>query len=90
LEQDNPLEDQAEFQVVRSLDVKKFPKKSRQELEAMLGLGDLKETKFYREAAQETKLEAVPRLLKLGLSVEQIAEALELSVEDVMKATQQE
>jgi predicted transposase/invertase (TIGR01784 family) len=65
-----------------------FPKKSRQELEAMLGLGDLKQTKFYQEAAQETKLEAVPRLLKLGLNVEQIAEALELPIEEVRKLAQ--
>jgi predicted transposase/invertase (TIGR01784 family) len=59
------------------------------ELEEMFGLGALKETKFYQEAAYETKIEAVPRLLKLGLSIEQIAEALELSLDDVRKAVQQ-
>jgi predicted transposase/invertase (TIGR01784 family) len=78
------------IELIETIVVYKFPQKSRQELEAMLGLGDLKQTKFYQEAAQETKLEAVPRLLKLGLSVEQIAEALELPVEEVRKAVQQE
>lgn len=78
------------IELIETIVVYKFPQKSRQELEVMLGLGDLKETKFYQEAAQETKLEAVPRLLKLGLSVEQIAEALKLSVEDVRKTLQME
>jgi predicted transposase/invertase (TIGR01784 family) len=59
----------------------------------MLGLGDLKQTKFYQEAEQEgerkAKVESVPRLVKLGLSVEQIAEALDLSVEEVRQAAQQ-
>jgi predicted transposase/invertase (TIGR01784 family) len=76
------------IELIETIVVYKFPKKSRQELEAMLGLGVLKETKFYQEAAYETKIEAVPRLLKLGLSIEQIAEALDLPVEEVNKVTQ--
>jgi predicted transposase/invertase (TIGR01784 family) len=59
----------------------------------MLELGDLKETKFYQEAKQEgeqkAKMAAVPRLLQKGLTIEAIAEALELSLEDVRKAVQQ-
>lgn len=35
------------------------------------------------EQAEQSKREAIPRLLSMGLSVEQIAEALGLSVEDV-------
>ncbi|PAX59691.1 hypothetical protein CK510_05870 [Brunnivagina elsteri CCALA 953] len=35
---------------------------------------------------QEAKLEAVPRLLALGLSVEQIAQALDLTLEQVREA----
>jgi predicted transposase/invertase (TIGR01784 family) len=70
--------------------VYKFPQKSRQELEAMLGLGVLKETKFYQEAAYETKIETIPRLLKVGLSLEQISEALDLPLEEVKKAAQPE
>jgi predicted transposase/invertase (TIGR01784 family) len=75
-------------ELIETIVVYKFPKKSRQELEAMLGLGDLKETKFYQEAAQETKLEMVPRLLQAGLSLKKIAEVLELPLEDVRQITQ--
>lgn len=81
------------MELIETIVVYKFPQKSRQELEQMLGLGDLKETKFYQEAKQEgqqeTKLEAVPRLLKMGLTFEQIAQGLDLSVEEVKKVAQQ-
>ena len=64
----------------------------------MLGLGDLKQTKVYQEGLEdgerkgriegklEGKLEAVPRLLKLGLTLEQVAETLEVDVAEVRKA----
>ncbi len=65
--------------------------KSREELEAMLGLSELKQTKVYQEAKaegqeigeQKAKLESVPRLLKLGLTEKQIAQALQLTVKEV-------
>jgi predicted transposase/invertase (TIGR01784 family) len=82
------------IELIEIIIVYKFPQKSRQELAAMLGLGDLKQTKLYQEAEQEgeqkAKLEAVPRLLKLGLNLEQISEALSLSLEEVRQAAQQE
>ncbi len=50
----------------------------------MLGLSDLKQTRVYQEAKLEGKLEgkleAVPFMLSLGGTVEQIAEALGLDV----------
>lgn len=60
----------------------------------MLELGDLKQTRVYQEGLEdgkregrvEGKLEAVPRLLKLGLTLEQVAEALELEIAEVIKA----
>ncbi|MGA9377800.1 MAG: hypothetical protein WBV73_03270, partial [Phormidium sp.] len=60
--------------------------KSRQEIEAMFGLSDLKQTRFYQEAKEEGKLESVPGLLAIGLSVEQIAIALGLDIELVRQA----
>ncbi|MBE9209518.1 Rpn family recombination-promoting nuclease/putative transposase [Nostoc sp. LEGE 06077] len=39
-----------------------------------------------QEGRREVKLETVPRLLALGLSVEQVAQALELTVEQVQQA----
>jgi predicted transposase/invertase (TIGR01784 family) len=38
------------------------------------------------EGQLEGKLEAVPRLLKLGLTLEQVAEALELDIAEVRKS----
>ncbi|MBD2183726.1 Rpn family recombination-promoting nuclease/putative transposase [Aerosakkonema funiforme] len=71
---------------------------SRREVEAMFGLSDLKKTRYFQEVAeeakqegkQEGKLETVPRLLQLGLSIEQIATALELDMEVVIKAAQRQ
>lgn len=64
----------------------------------MFGLTEWRQTRFYQEVEQEveqrtkiaTKIEAVPPLLKMGLSVEQIAQALELKVEVVRKAAQKQ
>lgn len=64
----------------------------------MFGLSDLKQTRVYQEAKEEgkeegreegrieVKLASIPRLLALGLSVPQIAEALELDVAIVQQA----
>jgi predicted transposase YdaD len=53
----------------------------------MFGLTQWRQTRFYQEIKEETELETkvktIPRLLKMGLSVEQIAEALELKIEVV-------
>ena len=49
-----------------------------------------RQTKFYQEVQEETKLEAIPRLLKMGLGVEQIAEALELKIEVVQQAMEKQ
>lgn len=65
---------------------------SRQEIETMFGFQELKQTRYFQEVAAEAeekgKLESVPRLLALGLSVEQVAAALELDVETVRQAAQ--
>ncbi|MEM6754571.1 MAG: hypothetical protein AAF630_16565 [Cyanobacteria bacterium P01_C01_bin.38] len=68
----------------------------------MFGLTEWQQTRFYQEVKEEIKqevkqefkeegkLESVPGLLKMGLSVEQIAQALELKVEVVRKAVEQQ
>ncbi|MEH2254996.1 MAG: Rpn family recombination-promoting nuclease/putative transposase [Nostoc sp.] len=69
---------------------------SREEIEEMFGLSELKQTRFYQEAFQEGveqgevkgKLKAIPAMLAAGLTVEQVAEALDLSVEEVGQVTQ--
>jgi predicted transposase/invertase (TIGR01784 family) len=82
------------IQLIERIVVYKFPQKSPEEIEQMLGLGELKQTRFYQEVFQEGieegerrgKLKAVPPMLALGLSLEQIADGLGLDVEQVRQA----
>lgn len=78
------------IELIETVVLYKFPQMSQEDLEAMLGLNDLKQTRFAQEMLEEgkleSKLEAVPRLLALGLTMEQVAEALELSIEQVRQA----
>jgi predicted transposase/invertase (TIGR01784 family) len=86
------------LKLIQAVIVYKFGYSSLQELQAMFTLDDVKKTRLFREIAQEVaaeehekgklegKLEAVTRLLKLGLTVEKVAEVLELDVEIVRKA----
>ncbi len=69
----------------------------------MFGLDELKQTRYFREVAEEAylkgwkkgylegksewKIEALPRLLQLGLTIEQIAWALKLDVAVATEAT---
>ena len=88
--------------LIETIIVYKLPQKSREEIEAMLGLSELKQTKIYQEALEEgkqlgveegkeqAKLEAIPRMLQFGLSQEAIAQILDLPLEVVQQvATQQ-
>lgn len=92
------------LELIEGILIYKFTTLSPQEIEAMFGLSDLKQTRFYQEAKQEGKLEgkeegklegrlegkleSIPGLLAIGLSLEQIAKALGLDVETVKKAAQ--
>lgn len=80
------------LQLIETILFYKLPNMSREEIQAMFGLSDLKQTRVYQEAKQEGrlegKLESIPRFLALGLSVEQVAEALDLDVEQVRQAAQ--
>ncbi len=61
----------------------------------MFELSDLKQTKVYQQAFAEGeqqgerqgKLLAVPPMLAAGLTVEQIAQALDLTVDEVKQVT---
>jgi predicted transposase/invertase (TIGR01784 family) len=102
--------------LIETIIVYKLPQKSREEIEAMLGLSELKQTKVYQEAKQEglaegkqeglaegkqeglaegkqegrleAKLEAIPRMIEFGLSLEQIAQLQDLPLDVVEQATQ--
>ena len=96
------------LQFIETILAYKFPTMSREEMEEMFGLSELKQTRFYQEAFQEGveqgieqgieqgevrgelkgKLKAVPAMLAAGLTVEQVAEALDLNVEEIRQVTQ--
>ncbi|MEA5577534.1 Rpn family recombination-promoting nuclease/putative transposase [Anabaena sp. UHCC 0451] len=81
--------------LIETIIVYKLPKKSREEIEAMLGLSELKQTRVYQEALAEGKQEGRQEgiaeatrklslnLLRIGMSLEQISEITELSLEQV-------
>ena len=105
-------------ELIETVLIYKFTALSKEEIQAMFSLSDLKETKVYQQGLevgllegkqagllegkqagllegeqkgkqagkQEGKLESVPGLLAVGLSVEQIARALELDVAIVQQA----
>jgi predicted transposase/invertase (TIGR01784 family) len=78
------------LELVERMLVYKFSSYSRQELEAMFGLSEWKQTRFYQEVREETKLETIPRLLKVGLTIEQIAQALDLDIEEVRRVVSEQ
>ncbi|MEH2392252.1 MAG: Rpn family recombination-promoting nuclease/putative transposase [Nostoc sp.] len=86
-------------ELIETILLYKFTRLSREELAEMLGIDDeFKKTRMYQsikqdgleegrqEGRQQAKLEAIPRLLALGLSVEQVAVALDLTVAQVQQA----
>ncbi|MBW4512429.1 MAG: Rpn family recombination-promoting nuclease/putative transposase [Scytonematopsis contorta HA4267-MV1] len=94
------------IELIETIIVYKFPDLTRQEIEDMLRLSDLKKTKVYQEAFEEgsqqgeqrgeqrgelkMQLQIIPRLLSRGLSIEEIAEITGLEVEQVCQATNQQ
>ncbi|BAY74199.1 hypothetical protein NIES25_06090 [Nostoc linckia NIES-25] len=86
--------------IITTIAVYKFSTLSREEVEAMLGL-TLQETRVYQEAKAEGREEGreereaemlkvtVPLLLKTGMSVEEIAQQLNVDVAAVRLAAQQ-
>ncbi len=81
------------LEFIKAVVIDKFASLSVEEIEAMLNLGSLRQSKVYQEGVEEgvlkNKLEMIPILLDLGLTVEQIAERLKLNIETVRKNTQQ-
>jgi predicted transposase/invertase (TIGR01784 family) len=94
------------IELIETVILSKFANLSRQEIEAMLKLPELKKTKVYQEALEEgreegrqegrqegelaQKLKMVSKLLQRGDSLEEIADLLELDVEVVREISQQQ
>jgi predicted transposase/invertase (TIGR01784 family) len=81
------------LEFIKAVVIDKFSSLSVEEIETMLNLDSLKKSKVYQEGVEEgilkNKLETIPKLIRLGLSIEQIAEFLELDVETVRKNIQE-
>lgn len=82
------------LEFIETIVVYKFPNLSREEIETMLNLNLLKETRVYQEAKAEgeeegelkAKLKILPKLVERGMSIQEIAELLELDAETIRKA----
>ncbi|MEH2192969.1 MAG: Rpn family recombination-promoting nuclease/putative transposase [Nostoc sp.] len=72
----------------------KFPNLSLEEIEAMLDLDAFKNTRLYEsilaKTEPETKLKLVTKCIDKGMSIQEIAEFLELDVETIRKYLQEE
>jgi predicted transposase/invertase (TIGR01784 family) len=76
------------LELISTIFVYKFGNLNHKEIESMLGLSELKQTKVYQEAKLEGILEVVPVLLETGLTVEQIATRLGLDFATVNEVAQ--
>ena len=92
LEETDTLPKTEILDIITTIAVYKFSTLSREEVEAMLGL-TLEQTKVYQEAKAEGREEmlklTVPLLLKTGMTVEQIAQQLNVDLESVQRSAQQ-
>jgi predicted transposase/invertase (TIGR01784 family) len=79
--------------------VHKFPQLSREEIAFMLGVTkELRESRFYKDIEEEgiekgkeaVLLQTVPMLLQAGVSMEEIADRLNITIEQVHKFTQRQ
>lgn len=93
----NQVQQRQLLELIETILFYKLSNITRKEIEAMFGLSDLKKTKVYQEGVEEgvekgerkTNLKAVHGFLALGLTYEQIAEGLKLSLEEVRKLSRQ-
>ncbi len=63
---------------------------SREEIEGMFGLSNLKQTRVYQEGAREEKFRMIPLLLRLGLTFEETAKELGSSLEEIQQEMQKQ
>jgi predicted transposase/invertase (TIGR01784 family) len=78
-------------ELIEKVLIYKFPRLSPEELAAMFGQQELEQTRFYQEVLKKGQeeglylgqIKAIPNLLSLGLTAEQIAGALELELTEV-------
>jgi predicted transposase YdaD len=69
------------LELIEAILVNKFPNLSREEIKAMLSLELIRGTRVYEELKEEVQIEIIAKLLQRGMSVQEVAEILELDVE---------
>jgi predicted transposase/invertase (TIGR01784 family) len=74
--------------VITTIAVYKFTSLSREEVEEMLGLA-LEETRIYKDLERQTKVKVIQKLMNKGLSLEDIAEIVEMTAEEVRQIIQE-
>jgi predicted transposase YdaD len=74
------------LELIKTILLYKFQELTPEEAMDMLGLDDFKKSRLYRGILEEGKLLTVPLLLEVGLSVEEIARRLDVTVEQVQQA----
>lgn len=85
------------LELIQTTLVYKLNNLTREEIEAMFTYDQLKDTRYFQEVKREGKiegklegkLETVPLLIQLGMTAEDIATRLDLPLEEVRKAAQQ-
>ena len=82
------------MEVVERLAMYKFPQLSRKELEEMLGVGDIKQTRVYQEAQEEGELKRSKtialQMLREGVPIEQISRWTYLTPDEIEALAKQE
>ena len=74
---------------IQNIVVNKFPELSKEEIEAMINLGDdIEKTGYYQSVKKEVSLKAAKKLLEEGDSIERVAKVLDLDIEEVRKLAQ--
>jgi predicted transposase/invertase (TIGR01784 family) len=85
----NPSSQREFIELIETILVYKFPHKSREAIEAMLRLSELKQTRVYQEAKQEgeqkVRQEIALNMLVSGLSPEQISNLTKLPLAEVQR-----
>jgi len=78
------------LELIETVIIYKLPHLSREEIQAMLEVNDIRETRVYQEAQEEERerilQESIPRLIEEGLTIAQIARVFKLEVSEVEEA----
>jgi predicted transposase YdaD len=73
------------LELIEYIVASRFPNLPREEIAAMLNLGDYKKSRAYKETRKETREEIIATLFEQGFKAEDIARGLKMDVDAVKK-----